>query len=233
MTNSRALYTPGTDTIDLSRPGGIDALLALHRSLFGGFHMVEDGGGNGTGGDGGNGDQQPDVNEHGFPDKTPVKDMSDAQQAAYWRHQSRKHEDRVKSMGDYDTLKAERDDLKAKHQTADEKALEAAKKEALEAGAASERAKIAPRLVAAEFKSANAGRIPADRLSAILDGLDPTKFLTSDGEVDADKVQQYVDGIAPADGKKWPDMGQGRRQQQKAAGVEAGRALFDARHAKK
>lgn len=224
-------YVPGT--IDLSRPCGIQELLDLHRGIFGGYTMTAGPAENANAQDPGTNNQEPVVNEHGFPDKTPVKDMSDAQQAAYWRHQSRKHEDRVKSMGDYDTLKAERDELKAKHQTADEKALEAAKKEALEAGAASERAKIAPRLVAAEFKSANAGRIPADRLSAILDGLDPTKFLTSDGEVDADKVQQYVDGIAPADGKKWPDMGQGKRQQQKAAGVEAGRALFDARHAKK
>lgn len=223
-------YAPGT--IDLSRPGGIQALLDLHRGIFGGYTMTAGPAENANAQDPGTNNQEPVVNEHGFPDKTPVKDMSDAQQAAYWRHQSRKHEDRVKSMGDYDALKAERDDLKAKHQTADEKALEAAKKEALEAGAASERAKIAPRLVAAEFKSANAGRIPADRLSAILDGLDPAKFLTSAGEVDADKVQQYVDGIAPAGGK-WPDMGQGRRQQQKAAGVEAGRALFDARHAKK
>ena len=224
-------YVPGT--IDLSRPCGIQALLDLHRGIFGGYTMTAGPAENTNTQDPGTNNQEPVVNEHGFPDKTPVKDMSDAQQAAYWRHQSRKHEDRVKSMGDYDTLKAERDELKAKHQTADEKALEAAKKEALEAGAASERAKIAPRLVAAEFKSANAGRIPADRLSAILDGLDPAKFLTSNGEVDADKVQQYVDGIAPADGKKWPDMGQGKRQQQKAAGVEAGRALFDARHAKK
>lgn len=224
-------YAPGT--IDLSHPGGVQALLDLHRGIFGGYTMTAGPAENANTQDPGTNNQEPVVNEHGFPDKTPVKDMSDAQQAAYWRHQSRKHEDRVKSMGDYDALKAERDDLKARHQTADEKALEAAKKEALEAGAASERAKIAPRLVAAEFKSANAGRIPADRLSAILDGLDPAKFLTSDGEVDADKVQQYVDGIAPADGKKWPDMGQGRRQQQKTAGVEAGRALFDARHAKK
>ena len=236
MTNSRAFYTPGTDTIDLSRPGGVEALLALHRSLFGGFRMVD--GDNGAGeaqGAQGAGQQQqaPTVNEHGFPDKTPVKDMTDTQQAAYWRHQARKHEDRVKSMGDYDALKAERDELKSKTQTADEKALEAAKKEALEAGAAAERAKIAPRLVSAEFKAANAGRIPAEQLKLVLDGLDPSKFLTAEGEVDADKVKQYVDGIAPADGKKWPGTGQGKRDQQKTTGVSAGRALWDSRHAKK
>ena len=229
MTNSRAFYTPGTDTIDLSRPGGVEALLELHRAMFGGFRMAD------GDGDGGAGQQQeePTVNEHGFPDKTPINDMTEGQQAAYWRHQARKHEDRVKSMADYDALKAERDTLKSKTQTADEKALEAAKKEAGEAAAAAERAKMAPRLVSAEFKAANAGRIPAEQLKLVLDGLDPSKFLTAEGEVDADKVKQYVDGIAPADGKKWPGTGQGKRDQQKTTGVSAGRALFDSRQPKK
>lgn len=207
MTNSRAFYTPGTDN------GAGDAQGAE-----------------------GSGQQQetPTVNEHGFPDKTPINDMTEGQQAAYWRHQARKHEDRVKSMADYDALKAERDTLKSKTQTADEKALEAAKKEAGEAAAAAERAKMAPRLVAAEFKAANGGgRIPAEQLKLVLDGLDPSKFLTAEGEVDADKVKQYVDGIAPADGKKWPGTGQGNRQQQKTTGVSAGRALFDSRQPKK
>ena len=235
MTNSRAFYTPGTDTIDLSRPGGVEALLALHRSLFGGFHMVDgdNGAGDAQGTQGAGQPEAPTVNEHGFPDKTPVKDMTDTQQAAYWRHQARKHEDRVKSMGDYDALKAERDELKSKTQTADEKALEAAKKEALEAGASAERAKIAPRLVSAEFKSAAAGRFSPEQFALMVDGIDPSKFLTAEGEVDADKVKQYVDGLAPADGKKWPATGQGNRQQQKTTGVSAGRALFDSRQPRK
>lgn len=217
-------YRPATDLIDITKPGGVEALLNLHRGIFGGYRMVDEGEG---------GSELPAVNEHGFPDKTPVKDMAVEHQAAYWRHQARKHEDRVKSMADYDSLKAERDDLKSKTQTADEKALEAARKEAADAASAAERAKIAPKLVTAEFKSANSGRIPAEQLTAILDGIDPTKFVTADGDVDADKVKQYVDGLAPADGKKWPDMGQGRRQSQKTAGVDAGRALFADRRPKK
>jgi hypothetical protein len=224
-------YRPATADIDITRPGGIDALLALHRGIFGGFQMVdaEDGA---DGADGGAGDP-PALNEHGYPDKTPVKDMPVDQQAAYWRHQARKHEDRVKSMADYESIKTERDTLKTKHQTADEKAMEDAKRESAEAATAAERARIAPRLVTAEFKSANAGRIPAEQLTAILDGVDYSKFLTADGEPDADKVKQYVDGIAPADGRKWPDMGQGRRSSQKSTGVDAGRALFADRRPKK
>lgn len=225
-------YTPGTCSIDISAPGGVEALLDFHHGIFGGFHMTdgatEGSGGTGGGGDtGGAGGKAEEVGENGFPEKTPIKDMTIDQQAAYWKHQARKHEDRVRTMSDYDALKAERDELKSKTQTADEKALEAAKAEATTAATTAERAKLAPKLVTAEFKAINAGRIDADKLKDVLDGLDYTKFLTPEGDADADKVKRFVDGIAPADGKrKWPDMGQGRRSSQKTTGVDAGRALF-------
>jgi hypothetical protein len=229
-------YTPGTCSIDISAPGGVEALLALHRGIFGGFRMTEGSGteggegaagGTGSTGTGGAAGKVEEVGENGFPEKTPVKDMTGDQQVAYWKHQARKHEDRVKTMSDYDALKAERDELKSKTQTADEKAIDAAKAEAATAATTAERAKLAPKLVAAEFKAINAGRIDVDKMKDVLDGLDYTKFLTPEGDADADKVKRFVDGIAPADGKrKWPDMGQGRRSSQKTTGVDAGRALF-------
>lgn len=228
-------YMPGTSVVDITAPGGIAALLDFHRATFGDARMEagadDDSGGNG---DPAGDDNGPALNEHGFPDKTPVKDMTEGQQAAYWRHQARKHEDRVKGMADYDAIRAERDRLRASTQTDAEKAVEKAREEAREAALAEARSATLPALVRAEFKAAAAGRIPADKLAGILEPLDLTKFLAADGgEVDADKVQQYVDGIAPADGKKWPDTGQGRRQSQQAKGVGAGRELFESRHAKK
>jgi hypothetical protein len=229
---STCTYTPGTDSIDITAPGGIEALLAFHRRTFGDARMEASGddGDKGDGGDKGSG--EPKLNEHGFPDATPWKDMPPDQQVAYWRHQSRKHEDRASSTADYDAIKTERDQLKAKHQTADEKAIEDATKAAADTAAAAERGKLAPRLVQAEFKALVAGRIPAARLEAILAPLDHTKFLTGDGEVDTDKVQQYVDGLAP-DGKKWPDMGQGHRGSSgKTTGVGAGRSLYEDRRPK-
>ncbi len=41
----------------------------------------------------------------GFPQNTPWRDMKPEEQVAYWQHQARRHEDRVKSMADYDQLK--------------------------------------------------------------------------------------------------------------------------------
>lgn len=228
---SKTLYRPGTASIDIAAPGGIDALLAFHRQTFGDARME----GDGDGGDdkGGGGGDEPKLNEHGFPDATPVKEMTPEQQVAYWQHKARKHEGRVKEMSDYETVKAERDALKAKHQTADEKALEDAVSAATEKARAEERGKVATRLVTAEFRAANAGRIPAEKFAAVVDGIEPTKFLTADGEVDTDKVQQFVDGIAPADGKTWPDTGQGRRRASDTKSVASGRDLFESRHAKK
>lgn len=223
------MYRPGTDVIDITAPGGIAALLEFHRATFGDARM--DATGDGEGDDGA--DDGPKLNEHGFPDQTPVKDMATEHQVAYWKHQARKHEERASRAADYDAVKAERDALKAKAQSPDERA--AAEKLANErsAGKAEATAELAPKLVAAEIKAAAAGRITAETLAALTAGIDATKFLTPSGEVDADKVQQLVDGLAPKDDKKWPDTGQGRRQQQKATGLSAGRDLYAARHPEK
>lgn len=224
-----ARYTPGTDSIDITAPGGVAALLEFHRAAFGDARMEDEGGSGAATVE----PADPTLNEHGYPDKTPVADMPAEQQAAYWKHQSRKHEDRVKSMGDYESVKAERDQLKTATQTDAEKAIEAARKEASDTARAEARKETLPTLVRSEFRVAAAGKIPADRLATILDPLDLTKFLTADGgEVDADKVQQYVDGLG-LDSRKWPDTGQGRREQHKATGVAAGREAFASRRPQK
>jgi hypothetical protein len=80
-----------------------------------------------AGGGGGTGTQSPKLNEHGYPDATPVADMAPEQAAAYWKHQSRKHEaranavapDELKRLQDRDAaLKA----IEVEKLTADEKA---------------------------------------------------------------------------------------------------------------
>lgn len=55
---------------------------------------------------GGDGQQQT-----GFPADTPVAEMTQEQQLAYWQHQSRKHERRASSRADYDQLKADSEEL--------------------------------------------------------------------------------------------------------------------------
>lgn len=52
---TRSTYTPGTDSIDITAPGGIDALLAFHRRTFGDA-VMEDTGGAPAGGEPAGGD---------------------------------------------------------------------------------------------------------------------------------------------------------------------------------
>lgn len=201
----------------------------------------------------------PAVNEHGFPDNTPWTQMTPEQQVAYWRHQSRRHEDRVRSMGDYDALKAkaaEHDALVEASKTEQERAVD----EARRAGRAEAMAKVGDKLVEAALRSAALGRVPEAALETLLENLDRRRFMTGGDEptVDTDKVRAYIDAVAPAAApagdppagapvpptnggqpangqqpppatRHAPDMGQGRRDATPPSGLEAGRAVARAR----
>lgn len=72
------------------------------------------------------------------------------------------------------------------------------------------------RLVAAEVRAAAAGRLDDKQLSTLLDGLNVAAFVSEDGEVDAKRIGQFVDGIAPKNTTTgaptgFPDLGQGAR----------------------
>lgn len=184
---------------------------------------AEDGDGGDQGGDagaaGGSGDSGGGGSDKGFPADTPVAEMTDAQQAAYWKHQSRKHENTAKARGDYDELRAraaKADELEAAARTEAEKAVAAARKEA----EAETRKALAPGLVRAEFRAAAKGVLSDEQRDALLEDLDLSKYLTDKGEVDEAKVANKVKAFAPA-GNGRADLGQGRREappQRKGAG---------------
>lgn len=192
-----------------------------------------DGVGDGTSdGGGGEGSQ---LNEHGYPDNTPVADMPADQQAAYWRYHARKHETTAKARGDYDDLKAKADELeklKREQMQPDEKALAEARDQAAKDAETKIRSEYAAKLVDAEIKAASAGRMDDTQREVLLDGLDRTRFLTEAGDVDTDKVTAYVNAIAPAGEKRATDLGQGRRDGKPAGGVSAGADRYAERHRK-
>jgi hypothetical protein len=199
--------------------------LAWQRAAYGDLRMEGDGGSTGSsGGDGGTGDGTGNAggdgsgsgsSDKGFPENTPVAEMTDAQAAAYWKDKARKHENTAKARADYDQLKARAaraDELEAANATEQEKAVKAARDEA----AAQERARVAPQLVLAKFEAVAAGRIDAERLRDLTDDLDLSKYLTDKGEVDSEKVTKKVAAWAPkeTDTKKtrrYPDTGGGNR----------------------
>lgn len=190
-----------------------------------------------------------DPNDLGFPEDTPVAEMTWEQQAAYHRHHHRKHEDRNKALrgllGDYitDTGAVDeervREDLtelaevRKKGRTDAENAVEDARKEEREKA----QREYGTRLVAAEFKAALKSlegadeRDGTDKRDRIIAGLNMADYLTDSGDVDTDKVKSYAADIAPTGtgtGKngRWPDTGQGTRDGSKPSGVSAGKELF-------
>lgn len=139
---------------------------------------------------------------------------------------------------DYDQLKqrAEQwDKFVAESKTEQEKALDQARKDAADAARNETRQEFGAKLVDAHLTAAATGRMTPEALSALLAGVNKTAFLTDGGDVDATKVTQFIDGIAPAPNGTAPRVGgfgQGPRTGAPAGGIDAGAATWEARHAK-
>lgn len=171
----------------------------------------------------------------GFPRDTPVAEMTTAQQAAYWRHNSQKHEERNRGLlkltgGKYgDDLAADMAEL-AKLRTAQlsdgEKAVEQAKTEG--------RREASLSLVPQMFDVALA-HVDDERRKVLISSIDKASVLNDDGTIDTDKVSSIAAALAPADkgtgGEH--DYGQGRRGAREGTGVSAGRTRYQERHGKK
>jgi len=150
-------------------------------------------------------------------------------------HERALRETRVK-YADYDQLKqrAEQwDKFVEEAKPEQEKALDNARQEAEQAAYAKARTEFGGRLVQAHLQAAAAGRLSDGAVTALVAGVDTTRFLTDAGDVDTAKVTSFIDGIAPAAtaGARVPGgFGQGPRDGAPKAGLEAGAALWEARH---
>lgn len=233
--------------------GDIDALLALHHATFGDARMEGegDGGGGGTGGGagggggagtGGAGSGDADT----FPANTPLSEMTPQQQVAYWKHHARKHESTIKELGDIDNLKdkaSKYDKHVADSASEQERAVQQAVEQATTTVRQQERQRTGGKLVQAEVRATAAGRLGDAQLTTLLENLDTSKFLTSDGDVDSTKVATLVDGLAPkkdnggggggGTGRTGaPNHGQGQRAGQQTERGSAGRAEAQRRFGK-
>ena len=144
--------------------------------------------------------------ERGYPENTRVDDMTIEQQAAYWKHHSRKHEQRASAFGnltpeqlaELQAKAAKADEYEADKGTDTEKAVRSAYTQAETEVAA----KYQPELVRARFEAAIGDRLSDDELDAVLEPLDLTKFLAADGMPDRAKIRDYAAKIAPAKGNE-------------------------------
>lgn len=210
--------------------------------IAGGAPEGDGDGGDGSGGDGGDnsgdtgGSNGGDTGEgdKGFPANTPVAQMSIEQQAAYHRHQARRHEERnrdwLAAAGGKTPaeLKAEREELeelRRKTRSDGENAVADAEKKGREEAAR----EAGPKAARVAFEFALSHLEDKDR-AELIETLDLTKVLTDSGDVDTAKVRSLAAKIAPTDkdqGNRRRDFGAGQRDGGgKSTGVASGRDLF-------
>lgn len=163
----------------------------------------------------------PTVGDKGFPDGLPLEQMTAEQQASYWKHYARKHEDTVKAFKGLTPhqvaeLQAKNEELEAKALSADEKALKAVRDEAFKQARAQADAEYLPQLRAAKVHAIASTIVSGDRLNAFMDIVDPAKLLGDDGAVDESKVMGYLTAMYGADQQpaaasrqpQWQNFGQ-------------------------
>lgn len=173
--------------------------------------------------------------DKGFPEHTPVADMTPPQQAAYWREQSKVQQRRAEAFGnltreELDALRSkasEFDALTAASQTDQQRAVA----EAEQRTRAAVLRDVAGKLVDASITAAVAGRVPAEQLATTLAPLDRAWFLTAEGDVDPDKVAAYAAQLAgaapqpPAPRTAPPNHGAGYRPGTAPSGADLGREM--------
>lgn len=135
--------------------------------------------------------------DRGYPQGTPLEQMSAEQREAYWKYHARQWESRAKERADYDDLKAKAgqyDTLVASQATETEQKISAAKA----AGYQEAAAKAAVVLVDAHVRAGLQTRLGPDQVEALAANLNHQHFLAADGlSVDAAKVSAFVSTVAP------------------------------------
>ena len=164
------------------------------------------------------GNKTPNSEDLGFPKDTPVDDMTDAQQAAYWKNQSktqqRAREDAEKGkkayekFGTVDELQSAVDAAEQARVAAlddNQKAIETARAEGKAEGAAESGGKhlaaaVTGMLIAHTKGAQESFEDASKRVSGAIEFADLTKFIGENGELDADKVQTFAQSIGSAGG---------------------------------
>jgi len=184
---------------------------------------------------------------NGYPENTPLAEMTSEQRERYWQFHARKHEGRANAaLAENAALKPKADQFDALEEasrTEAEKAVTAAEQRGRDAGRteaeAAAVAKYGAALVQARFESVLAGRLTPEQVSTLVGGLNVSAFLADDGLPDTAKITDYAAAIpAPAAPQTPPptpprDLGGGRTTPPPATGTAAGRALYEERTKKR
>lgn len=137
----------------------------------------------------------------GFPEGTPIAEMTDAQQAVYWRFHSRRKDDVLKAYNGITAdqalaLQTRNAELERQQMSAADQVLATARDEATAAATAAAAEQWAP-----EFARAIVGQFitDQDQRDGVLSGIDPMVFMT-DGTFDTDALIGHLTGLQAAFG---------------------------------
>lgn len=165
--------------------------------------------------------------DKGFPDNTPLDQMTVEQREAYWKFQSKKHEKEANSRRDYDDLKLKADELaqlKAANATAEEKALEDARREGENTGAQR------------YLKDAVMGRFQGitkktdEEVATIFEHVDALSFTDDKGDIDTEKLKKYAAAFGSSGaGDSNEDVVAAALRRQRQAGGGSGSSIADKR----
>ncbi|NUO57320.1 MAG: hypothetical protein HOV78_11690 [Hamadaea sp.] len=189
-------------------------------------------GGNGSSGSGTGNAVDDKGNDLGYPANTRVAEMTDAQAAAYWRHQSQKHEGRYKNLtGDrsFDDVRKDLDDIaeiRKQQQTPAEQAIEAAREEGRTSAINEANNKAATAIFRASLKAQGHSE---DDINDLVDNFNVANFV-KDGDVDTDKLATFAQRFTPAGTAKKRDFGGGDRGSGRGTTGSAGQAALERRH---
>ncbi|MGK9270488.1 hypothetical protein KXR83_05745 [Williamsia muralis] len=133
--------------------------------------------------------------DKGFPENTPIADMTVEQQLAYFKHHDRKKADTLSKFGGFtpEQVKQQAEDLEKLRQaqlTADQRAIEDAKTEAANAAKSEAAGTWAPKLL----KAVASRFVEGDQLKSFLAVTDAKAFI-KDGEFDDEAVVGHLTGL--------------------------------------
>jgi hypothetical protein len=180
---------------------------------------------------GGGGGGGTTVNEHGYPDGKPVAEMDPAQQVAYWRHHSRKHEARANAAPDaaeLERLRAAETELNTR------KAAELSETQRLQKEADDAKALAATNAATAAAATAELLRVQvaADKGLTVAQAKRLQGSTKEELEADADALKAEFgttnagSGAPRSGGPRGDDAGDGKKT------TATGAALYRERHAK-
>jgi hypothetical protein len=180
-------------------------------------------------------EKPPEEKPEGFPADTKPEDMEPEEQAAYWKHQARRHEKAARKFGDVDPDQFAKDQAeleKLRRESMSDREKELADAEARGRQAATK--DLGPKMVRAAFSAAIGDIEDDDEARAVQDtigALDLAAFITDDGDVDAARVKtvaaRITGGTAMGSSGSSSDYGGGRRQSSKPSGIDAGAEMFE------